>query len=562
MTVQVAEHVEPQRALWQRLGDEAINVPSLRDLFATDPGRAERMDLSAAGLHLNYSRQRVTPVAEALLLQLAAQCDLESQRDALFSGAPINGTEGRSVLHVALRGDGIDAPWGATVDRQVQEELGRFCAFADALRQSQVRGWSDEPIRHVVNLGIGGSDLGPRMASEALAHLADQSDTTVRLHYVSNPDAWALHATLKELDPRHTLFLVSSKTFTTQETLTNAASARRWLADAGCPAEALHNHFAAITASPAQSQKAGYGPERTFLFWDWVGGRYSVWSAIGLPLAIAIGSARFKEFLAGARAMDKHFRNAPLARNLPVIAALMGVWNRNLLQAPSHLIVAYASRLRLFTPFIQQMDMESNGKGVQLGGDRCDRPTGPIVWGGLGIDGQHAYFQLVHQGHHRIPVDFIGVLSEDTPLPLAAEHHRVANANLLAQARALAFGRSWEDTYAELRAGGMTEDEAQRLASHRAFAGDVPSNLIWLDRLDAAGLGALIAFYEHKVFVQATLWGINAYDQWGVELGKKLVHELHPVLCGGAVPTDLDPATRHAVAMMLQQEQVSPCHSV
>ncbi|MCW5655325.1 glucose-6-phosphate isomerase [Hydrogenophaga sp.] len=497
-------------------------VPHLRELLA-EPGRATRLTHSAAGITLDASRQRVTPAIEQALAALAGQADLAAQREAMFRGDAINTTEDRPVLHVALRGDPLHTgPWGHAVQAEVQRELARVCDFADALAAGAVKGHSDQPITDVVNIGIGGSDLGPRMAADALAHLTDPAVPGPRVHFVSNPDAWALHSVLRGLDPARTLLVVSSKTFTTQETLTNAASAQRWLTDGGCPADRLHRHLVAITASPAQSARLGYPAERTFLFWDWVGGRYSVWSALGLALAIAIGAANFRDFLAGARAMDEHFRQAPLPQNLPVLMALHGIWNRNFLRLPTHLIVPYASRLARFTPFVQQMDMESNGKHTHLDGTPATVDTGPIVWGGLGIDGQHAYFQLVHQGRHTVPVDFIGVQNEDTPLPLAATHHAVVNLNLRAQAEAMARGRSLEDTRAQLLKDGLSAAQAQALAGHRSFDGNIPSHVLWLDRLDPQRLGALIALYEHKVFTQAAIWRINAYDQWGVELGKTM----------------------------------------
>jgi glucose-6-phosphate isomerase len=432
------------------------------------------------------------------------------------------------VLHVALRGgDEASPPWGAAISTQVRTELDRICAFAERVRNGAVLGHTGKPITDVVNLGIGGSDLGPRMAAESLAHLASDK---VKVHFISNPDAWAMYSVLRGLNPATTMFVVSSKTFTTQETLTNAATAQRWLADGGCPASEQGKHLVAITASPKKTAQLGYRDDQTFLFWDWVGGRYSVWSALGLPLAIVVGAAAFRELLAGGHAMDEHFCSAPLKSNLPVLAAMLGVWNRNFLQAPTQLIVPYASRLARFTSFIQQMDMESNGKSTHVDGSACTIGTGPIVWGGLGIDGQHAYFQLVHQGMHQIPLDFIGVQTEDTPLPFAAEHYRVVKANLLAQAKAFAFGRDEATTRAELAKGGMSAEEVNRLAPHRTFRGNVASNLLWMEDLSPRSLGALIALYEHKVFVQATVWGIHAYDQWGVELGKNVVHEIYPTL--------------------------------
>jgi glucose-6-phosphate isomerase len=494
--------------------------PHLRDVLPADAGRAERMTLRAAGITLDASRQRTSPAIQHALLALVEQSDLAKQRDAMFRGEHINHTEDRPVLHVALRGDPLHTgPWGAPVQNEVQRELARICDFAEALRAGAVRGHSGEVITDVVNIGIGGSDLGPRMAADALAHLAHPG---VRVHYVSNPDAWALWSVLRGLDAQRTLLIVSSKTFTTQETLTNAASALRWLTDHGCPADALAKHLVAITASPAQAAKLGYPAERTFLFWEWVGGRYSVWSALGLPLAIAIGAENFRAFLAGAREMDEHFCTALPALNLPVQMALNGVWNRNFLGMPTHLIVPYASRLVRFTPFVQQMDMESSGKRTHMDGTPATVDTGPIVWGGLGIDGQHAYFQLIHQGRHTVPVDFIGVQNEDTPLPLAATHHAVVNLNLRAQAEAMARGRSLQDTQTLLQKDGLSAADAKAMAPHRSFEGNIPSHILWLDRLDPMRLGALIALYEHKVFTQAAIWRINAYDQWGVELGKTM----------------------------------------
>ena len=504
---------------WQHLQALANEPPvPLRERLA-EPERARRLTWSAAGLTLDASRQAIGTEIERALLDLAAQSQIAEQREAMFRGEAINTTEGRPVLHVALRGGEAGGPWGNAIHALVQRELDRVCRFAEELRAGTVRGHAGDAFTDVVNIGIGGSDLGPRMAADALAHLASDA---VRVHYVSNPDAWALWSVLRGLDAKRTLFIVSSKTFTTQETLTNAASARHWLADQGVPADAIARHLGAITATPAKSAELGYDPERTFLFWDWVGGRYSLWSALGLPLAIGIGAAAFRELLAGARAMDGHFLHAPLQENLPVRLALHGVWNRNFLRMPTQLIACYASRLVRFVPFVQQMDVESNGKRTHLDGSEATVDTGPIVWGGLGIDGQHAYFQLVHQGRHALPVDFIGVLSEDTPLPLAGAHHAVVNLNLRAQAQAMALGRTLEETEAQLLKDGADAETAHALAPHRQFPGNIPSHLLWLDRLDPGRLGALIALYEHKVFCQAAIWRINAFDQWGVELGKTM----------------------------------------
>lgn len=517
---------------WASLSARAqAGVPHLRELLA-DPNRhTYSASAPGTGLRVDYSRQALSDGVLAQLLALVEQADLAGQREALFRGEAINTTEQRAVLHVALRGapdaTGPDAPWGSAIQAQVQTELARVLAFARAVREGTVRSSTGEAFTDVVSIGIGGSDLGPRMAIQALdaltVHTTGQGP---RVHCLSNPDAWALHAALRGLDPRRTLVVVASKTFTTQETMTNAASARRWLADAGIAGDAQSQHLVAITASPQRSAAAGYPAAHTFTFWDWVGGRYSVWSALGLPLALAIGPEAFADFLAGGRAMDRHFRTAALPVNLPVLLALAGVWNRNFLGCPTQLVSAYPSRLALFAPFIQQMDMESNGKRVQKNGQPCPVGTGPIVWGGLGIDGQHAYFQLLHQGTHRVPVEFIGVESEDAPVPLAAEHHRVVNLNLRAQAQALAVGRDEAATVAALKAEGLPDDQARAMAAQRSFAGNVPSSTLWLDALTPHRLGALIALYEHKVFVQAAIWGINAYDQWGVELGKTMAKAL------------------------------------
>jgi glucose-6-phosphate isomerase len=517
---------------WSSLQARArAGLPHLRELLA-DPNRhTYQASAPDCGLHLDYSRQAITDGVLAQCMALAEQAGVAALRDAMFRGDTLNTSEQRAVLHVALRGapgaTGDQAPWGADIQALVHTELARVLDFARAVRSGQVTSSTGEAFTDVVNIGIGGSDLGPRMATEALDALTvhstrNTSDIGPRVHYVSNPDAWALHSTLRGLDARRTLVIVASKTFTTQETMTNAASARRWLADAGIEGEAQSQHLVAITASPQRSGAAGYPAAHTFTFWDWVGGRYSVWSALGLPLALAIGPEAFADFLAGGRAMDQHFRTAPFSANLPVLMALAGVWNRNFLDCPTQLVSTYPSRLAKFAPFIQQMDMESNGKRVQKNSQPCPVGTGPIVWGGLGIDGQHAYFQLLHQGTHRVPVEFVGITAEDAPLPLAAEHHRVVNLNLRAQAQALALGRDEAATLAALKAEGLSDADAQALTAQRSFAGNVPSSTLWLDALTPHRLGALIALYEHKVFVQAAIWGINAYDQWGVELGKTM----------------------------------------
>lgn len=516
---------------WQTLTQfAALPQPHLRERLA-QPGREAMQAIAVGtGIRLDFTRQAFDGAIWSALLQLAREAKVEAQRDAMFRGDTINTSEQRAVLHVALRGTpgatGDAAPWGAEIQKLVQTELDRVCAFADRVRAGEVKSSTGAAFTDVVNIGIGGSDLGPRMAADALAPLCSDGKTGLRVHFVSNPDAWALHSTLRNLDPKTTMVIVASKTFTTQETMTNAASARRWLEDGGITGAAQSAHLVAITAAPQKSGAAGYPAEHTFTFWDWVGGRYSVWSALGMPLAMAIGSKAFREFLAGGQAMDAHFRSAPLEQNLPVILAMSGVWNRNFLNCPTQLLSCYPSRLVRFAPFVQQMDMESNGKRTRKDGQPADTGTGAILWGGLGIDGQHAYFQLLHQGTHRVPVEFVGVESEDTPLPLAAEHHRVVNLNLRAQSQALAVGRNAADTLKALMAEGQTLEQAEPFVTQRSFAGDVPNSVLWIDQLTPHRLGALIALYEHKVFVQAAVWGINAYDQWGVELGKTMAKSM------------------------------------
>lgn len=538
-----------ERPAWRALAALAARPrPHLRELLH-EPGRGDYARLAAAGIELDFTRQRIDHRIYDALLALAREAGVEAQRDAMFAGEPVNATEGRAVLHVALRGGAEpQPPWGNPLAAEIEVELSRACAFAEAVREGRVRGFSGEHIRHVVSLGIGGSDLGPRMVCEALAAHASDALT---LHFVSNPDPAQLYAVLRRADPAATLFLVSSKTFTTHDTLINAASARQWLLDSGCPPQQVAAQFAAITAKAECAIASGYLPQQVFRFWDWVGGRYSVWSAIGLPVMIAAGPRQFRALLDGARAMDAHFRGAPLARNLPVALALCGIWNRNFLGAPTQLIAPYAAPLARLPAYLQQQDMESCGKRVDTGGNVVDYGTGPIVWGGLGLDGQHAYFQLLHQGTHLVPADLIGTRRCEVPLPQAQQHHQLVLANLLAQASALSCGRTHEETLAALLACGLPPEEAARLAPHRTFPGNVPVSLLWLDTLDAASLGALIALYEHKVFVQAAIWDIHAYDQWGVELGKTIAAEMQACLTRREAPGGLDPSSKATLAALI-----------
>jgi len=425
---------------------------------------------------------------------------------------------------MALRGSHLsNPPWGQAVSAQVKTQLDKVCNFTEKMRSGACAGFSELPMTDVVNLGIGGSDLGPRMATMALQNVAD---TAMRVHFVSNVDAWSLQQTLHNLNPATTAFVVQSKSFTTQETMTLAASARRWLTDAGCPNDLLSRHLIAVTAKPALALAQGFEANQIFEFWDWVGGRYSIWSAIGLPLAIAIGSQAYRDMLLGACAMDAHVQSATPSTNMPLAMALLGIWNRNFLGAESLHIAPYPACLGMLVPYLQQMDMESNGKSTYMDGTAVQMGTSPVVWGGLGIDGQHAYFQMIHQGTHLVPTDFIGVTTERTALPLAAEHHRVVLLNMKAQAQALAMGRTIEETAALLVSQGLSPLEAKQLAPHRSYPGNKPSTTLWLEAITPYSLGALMALYEHKVFYQAAIWGIHAFDQWGVELGKTLAKRL------------------------------------
>ena len=500
-----------QHPAWSALSALAVSAPSLHH----DKQRSER----ACSIRLDYSRQRVDPAILARLCELAQQAGVADQARAMARGERINTTEGRAVLHMALRGnEGRQNPWDATLSQEVALQRERFLGFADAVRAGAAVGPAGGAFRHVVNIGIGGSDLGPRMACEALSPKADRP---LPVTFVSNPDPWCIAQALAPLDPANTLFVIQSKTFTTQETLTLFETARQWVLAAGYSEAQAMRAFAAVTAAGPVAAQYGFLTEQTFLFWDWVGGRTSVWAAIGLPLALQLGSEGFRGFLSGAAAMDAHFLSAPTEQSLPQLLALLGIWNRNFLQASSHAVLCYDSRLRLFTPFLQQLEMESNGKRVQRDGQPSRVGTAPILWGGLGIDGQHAYFQLLHQGTDIVPADFIGVEQDDPSIPRAGVHRHVVNINLRAQQEALALGRPEPATRDALAAQGLSPAEVDRLAPHRSYPGERPSSLILLEEgLTPFSLGALIALYEHKVFCQAAIWNICAYDQWGVELGK------------------------------------------
>jgi glucose-6-phosphate isomerase len=512
------------RPAWRALASHHAQVRDvhLRRLFADDPRRGERLTLEAAGVYLDYSKNRVTDETLALLVALGEACDLRGRIDAMFRGDRVNVSERRAALHVALRAPAtasivVD---GADVVPGVHAVLDRMSAFADRLRGGGWTGHTGRPIRNVVNVGIGGSDLGPVMAYEALKAYSLRSMT---FRFVSNVDGTDFAEAVRDLDPAETLFIVASKTFTTQETMTNARAARAWaLAGLGGDARAVAKHFVAVSTNATEVAKFGIDTANMFGFWDWVGGRYSMDSAIGLSTMAAIGPGNFRAMLGGFREMDEHFRTAPLDRNMPVLMGLIALWYNNFFGAQTAAVLPYEQYLKRFPAYLQQLTMESNGKQVTEDGAPVDCDTGPVCWGEPGTNGQHSFFQLIHQGTRLVPCDFIAFAQPLNPL---GDHHDLLIANVLAQGEALAFGRTAD----EVRAEGTPD----WLVPHRTFAGNRPSNTLLLDRLTPAALGRLVALYEHSVFTQGAIWGIDSFDQWGVELGKVLAQRIVPELGDG-----------------------------
>ena len=535
--------MEPLAEAWTAVHSAAqrLRKSHLRDLFASDPDRFARLSFRLDDLLIDFSKERLDRGALGALLSLASVSAIAGRRDAMFEGGRINETEGRAVLHTALRA-GPEARIeldGRNVMIDVRETLRRFLNFAEGVRGGTFTSSSGASFTHVVNIGIGGSDLGPAMAVQALAPFHDGP----QVEFVSNVDGAHLTAVLKGLDPARTLVIVASKTFTTIETMINARSARDWLA--GQSGIASSRHMVAVTADPRAAAAFGIDPARTFAFREWVGGRYSIWSAVGLPLAIAIGAEGFHTFLEGARAMDRHFRRAPLSHNLPVLLALVGIWRRNAMGWPTVALIPYDQRLTRLPAYIQQLEMESNGKRIRLDGQIASQSTAPVVWGEPGTNAQHSFFQLIHQGTDVVPVDF---LLAARPQEEIGGHHAQLSANALAQSAALAFGRSEAEIRREMEAAGCPASEIDRLAPHRACPGDRPSTTILYRTLDPATLGRLIALFEHKAFAQSAIWGINAFDQWGVELGKSLASKMLPAVEGEAVDQSLDPSSAGLIA--------------
>jgi glucose-6-phosphate isomerase len=526
-----------ESATWQQLVAHQRDVAPLhmRDLFAADPARFDKFSLKYNDILLDFSKNRITDDTLPLLLKLARECRVEEWRDRMFSGEKINTTENRAVLHVALRNrcdrpifvDGIDVMPG------VNRVLEQIRDFTERVRHGVWRGFSGKPITDVVNIGIGGSDLGPFMVCSALK---SYSRSDLRAHFVSNIDGAHLGMTLQKCNPETTLFVVASKTFTTQETLTNAHSARAWFLEAAKSETHIAKHFVAVSTNAAEVGKFGIDTANMFEFWDWVGGRYSLWSAVGLSIALHVGMDNFEALMQGAFEMDEHFRTAPLEKNLPVVLGLIGIWYNNFFGAQTQALLPYDQSMARFSAYFQQGDMESNGKFVDRDGNRVDHDTGPIIWGEPGTNGQHAFYQLIHQGTRLIPSDFIMPMRTHYPM---GDHHKILFSNFFAQTKALMLGKTPDEARKELEAQGYTGERLEQLLPHKVFEGNHPTNSILFRKLDPKTLGALIAMYEHKIFVQGIIWNINSFDQWGVELGKQLANSILPEL------SDANPVHSH-----------------
>ena len=530
------------RKLWHHY--EATKLNHMRELFAQDPQRAERYWLEVGGLKLDYSKNRITDETLAGLFELARESGLPKQMQAMFAGEKINNTENRAVLHVALRNRSntpilVD---GEDVMPKVNSVLERMGKFAHAVRCGDWLGYTNQVITDVVNIGIGGSDLGPLMMCSALKNFGHPR---LRMHFVSNVDGAQLRDVLEKVHPETTLFIIASKTFTTQETITNANTAREWFLREASEQD-IAKHFVAVSTNQKAVAQFGIDTNNMFEFWDWVGGRYSLWSAIGLPIMLYLGEENFIQMLEGAHLMDQHFINTPLEQNMPVILAMVGIWYINYYGGGSHVVAPYDQHLHRLPKFIQQLDMESNGKQVTRDGKAVETETGPIIWGETGINGQHAFFQLLHQGTHITPIDLIASLAKRSNLP---GHHEILLSNVFAQAEAFMRGKTPDEVRVELRAQGMAEDAIEALVPHKTFSGNRPTNMILLDKVDPFNMGSLIAMYEHKVFVQGVIWGINSFDQWGVELGKQLAKTILAELNGELEPQTHDSSTERLIRL-------------
>lgn len=529
---------------WQQLEMHVLEMQAmhLRELFAADASRFEKFSLLFHDMLVDFSKNRITEETLGLLLQLAHETNLPEGIQAMFAGKRINQTENRAVLHVALRNrSGLPmAVDGTDVMPEVNRVLEQMKQFSNRLRSGQWKGYTGKAITDVVNIGIGGSDLGPCMVTEALKPYV----SVIRPHFVSNVDGSHISETLRKLNPETTLFIIASKTFTTQETMTNAHTARNWFLQHGTETD-IARHFVAVSTNEQAVKMFGILPENMFVFWDWVGGRFSLWSAIGLPIACAVGFEHFEQLLEGAHAMDMHFRNTPLEKNIPVILALIGIWNTNFLGASTTAILPYDQYLHRLPAYLQQADMESNGKSVDRNGQPVQYSTGPVIWGEPGTNGQHAFYQLIHQGTQLIPCDFIVAALSHHPI---GDHHAKLVANCFAQSQALMTGKTYEEAATELRAAGMSEEQVRMLAPYKVFEGNRPSNTILFKQLTPYTLGSLIAMYEHKIFVQGFIWNIYSFDQWGVELGKVLAAKILPELNDETPSPTHDSSTRELIS--------------
>ncbi|GAA9748917.1 glucose-6-phosphate isomerase [Helicobacter pylori] len=530
---------------------EEIKEMHMCDWFSKDKERASRYFVQLESLSLDYSKNRLNDTTLKLLFELANDCSLKEKIEAMFKGEKINTTEKRAVLHTALRSlnDTEILLDNMEVLKSIRSVLKRMRAFSDSVRSGKRLGYTNQVITDIVNIGIGGSDLGALMVCTALKRYGHPR---LKMHFVSNVDGTQILDVLEKINPASTLFIVASKTFSTQETLTNALTARKWFVERSGDEKHIAKHFVAVSTNKEAVQQFGIDEHNMFEFWDFVGGRYSLWSAIGLSIMIYLGKKNFNALLKGAYLMDEHFRNAPFESNLPVLMGLIGVWYINFFQSKSHLIAPYDQYLRHFPKFIQQLDMESNGKRISKKGEIIPYDTCPVVWGDMGINAQHAFFQLLHQGTHLIPIDFIASLDKK---PNAKGHHEILFSNVLAQAQAFMKGKSYEEALGELLSKGLDKDEAKDLAHHRVFFGNRPSNILLLEKISPSNIGALVALYEHKVFVQGVIWDINSFDQWGVELGKELAVPILQELEGHKSNAYFDSSTKHLIELYKNYNQ-------
>ncbi|WP_038306870.1 glucose-6-phosphate isomerase [Kingella kingae] len=538
-----------QLPAWKALEQDFANTQNshMRDLFEQDPERAQRYWLQVGGISVDYSKNRINDQILADLIELAKQAGLPERMKQMFGGEKINQTENRAVLHIALRNRSnrkIEVD-GEDVMSKVNAVLRKMGDFTHAVRSGEWLGYTNQVITDVVNIGIGGSDLGPLMMCTALKSFGHPR---LKMHFVSNVDGAQMRDVLEQVHPETTLFIIASKTFTTQETLTNAHTAREWFLQEASEQD-IAKHFVALSTNTKAVAEFGIDTDHMFEFWDWVGGRYSLWSAIGLPIMLYLGEQNFIELLEGAHLMDEHFINTPLEQNLPVLMGLLGVWYINFYGAGSHVIAPYNQHLHRLPKYIQQLDMESNGKQVQMNGTAVPTDTGPIIWGETGINGQHAFFQLLHQGTHVTPIDLIASLEKRSNLP---GHHEILLSNVFAQAEAFMRGKTPDEARAELQAQGLSADQIEALVPHKTFSGNRPTNMILLDKLTPRNMGSLIAMYEHKVFVQGVIWGINSFDQWGVELGKQLAKTILAELTGDVEPQQHDASTARLIRLYRQ----------